>query len=168
MSRRFLVLHGWENRRPHEHWQYWLTERLRSRGEQVLYPQLPRPDEPRLDEWLELLDAELAMLGRGERVVLCHSLACLLWLRHAGLTGPADATAAARSARRPPDLVCTPDDPFCPGGTADELTDLGARVHVVEGAGHISVDEGFGSWPAGEGWALHGSFAIEPAGALAA
>ena len=33
MARRFLVLHGWENHRPTDHWQYWLTERLRQRGE---------------------------------------------------------------------------------------------------------------------------------------
>ena len=35
-ARRFLVLHGWQNRRPAGHWQWQLTEALRSAGEQVL------------------------------------------------------------------------------------------------------------------------------------
>jgi hypothetical protein len=30
--RRFLVLHGWPNHRPHEHWQWQLTGTLRSEG----------------------------------------------------------------------------------------------------------------------------------------
>jgi predicted alpha/beta hydrolase family esterase len=40
-QRRFLVLHGWQNRRPREHWQHWLTDSLRATGERVRYPQLP-------------------------------------------------------------------------------------------------------------------------------
>ena len=46
-ARRFLVLHGWQNRRPAGHWQWQLTEALRSAGEQVLYPQLPSPTSRR-------------------------------------------------------------------------------------------------------------------------
>lgn len=33
-----------------------------------------------MDEWTDLLHAELAQLGDGERVVVCHSLGCALWL----------------------------------------------------------------------------------------
>jgi predicted alpha/beta hydrolase family esterase len=29
-------------------------------------------------------------------------------------------------------------------------------VHVVEGGGHIAVDDGFGPWPLAERWALSG------------
>ena len=62
----------------------------RERGEQALYPQLPDPDQPRLVDWLATFDAEWAQLGRGQRVVVAHSLGCLLWLRaaHRGLTDP--------------------------------------------------------------------------------
>jgi predicted alpha/beta hydrolase family esterase len=67
------------NRRPRDHWQWWLAEELRNRGEQVLYPQFPDPDEPNLVEWLDLLVAELGQLGDAERVVVCHSLGCALW-----------------------------------------------------------------------------------------
>lgn len=82
-ARRFLVVHGVQHRRPRQHWLWWLTEALRQRGEQVLYPQFPAPERPSVREWTDLLHAELAQLGDGERVVVCHSLGCALWLRAA-------------------------------------------------------------------------------------
>jgi predicted alpha/beta hydrolase family esterase len=187
-ERRFLVLHGWQNRRPREHWQHWLTDSLRATGEQVLYPQLPDPELPSLTEWLSILRDELQMLGDGERVVICHSLGCLLWLRHAETAAatdmvdrvllvcppapsalpatlapfhaaPFDADALRRSARRGVELVCTDADPWCPEGAAALYgRALEVPVHVVEGAGHLSLDEGYGPWPAVERWAREGTF----------
>src|SRR5256885_14795645 len=77
----FLILHGWQGSGP-RHWQPWLAGRLRQRGEHVSYPRLPEPDAPRLDRWLDALEQELAREPDGA-VVLCHSLACVLWLHHA-------------------------------------------------------------------------------------
>jgi predicted alpha/beta hydrolase family esterase len=186
-ERRFLVLHGWQNRRPREHWQHWLTDSLRCAGEQVLYPQLPDPELPSLDEWLAVLRDELRMLGDGERVVIAHSLGCLLWLRHAETASAADVVdrvllvcppapsalpaalasfhaapfdggAVKRSARRV-ELVCSDADPWCPGGAAGLFgRALDLPVHVVQGAGHLSLDEGYGPWPAVERWARDGTF----------
>ena len=79
----FLILHGWQNRRPPEHWQHWLTERLREEGAQVVYPQLPDPDAPRPEVWLEELRRFLTQLHGEVRVVIAHSLGTLLWLHHA-------------------------------------------------------------------------------------
>lgn len=122
MARRFLVLHGWQNHRPPEHWQHWLVERLRARGEQVLYPQLPAPDEPRLQDWLGVLRSELRMLGDGERVVIAHSLGCLLWLRHAALAADRGARVAAGGAGALPVdrllLVCPPSTSTLPAALA--------------------------------------------------
>jgi predicted alpha/beta hydrolase family esterase len=78
--RGFLLLHGWQNHRPEGHWQRWLSCRLTALGHHVSYPQLPDPDEPDRTRWLDTLHRELADLPDGERVVVCHSLACLLWL----------------------------------------------------------------------------------------
>jgi predicted alpha/beta hydrolase family esterase len=196
-DRRFLVLHGWQNHRPPGHWQDWLTERLRASGEQVLYPQLPDPETPSLDAWLAVLRAELRMLGAGERIVIAHSLGCLLWLRHAAIAlpeervdrvllvcpaGPGalpaqlapfyapapDAAAVRASARAGVELVCTDADPWCPEGAAAYYgRALDVPVHVVEGAGHLSLDEGYGPWPAVEGWARTGRFEAAPAAAAA-
>jgi predicted alpha/beta hydrolase family esterase len=181
VRRRFLLLHGIENRRPPEHWQHWLAERLRARGEQVLYPQLPDPDAPRFDAWEQYLNAELEMLGDGERVVVCHSLGCALWLA-AGprravdrvlLVAPPGRRVVVRVApsfadaarRRGPDaaagasrsitIACSDGDPFNPDGEQPALAEaIGARLHVAPGAGHFAVGDGYGPWPAVERWCL--------------
>lgn len=91
-TRSFLILHGWQNHRPEDHWQHWLADRLTELGHEVVYPQLPDPDDPDLEVWLTELARHLDGLAAGsERVVVAHSLSVLLWL-HAvalGLPGPA-------------------------------------------------------------------------------
>lgn len=188
-DRRFLILHGWQNRRPVGHWQRWLAEELRGAGEHVLYPQLPDPDEPTLHAWLAALRAELRRMGDGERVVIAHSLGCLLWLRHAerALAGervdrvllvcPAGPAAlpdtlkdfhgapfdrdAVRDAARSTELVCTDRDPWCPEGAAAFFgRALDLPTHVVVGGGHLSLDEGYGAWPAVATWARTGRFPV--------
>ncbi len=89
MTRSFVILHGWQAN-TEDHWQTWLADRLRERGAPVCYPVLPDPDHPRLEPWLEALET---LLPPDEQpVVVCHSLACLLWLHHlarGGRTAPA-------------------------------------------------------------------------------
>lgn len=189
--RSFLILHGVENRRPAGHWQAWLAAELRSRGEQVFYPQLPKPDHPSLAEWLELVEAELGMM-RGERTVVCHSLSSVLWLHLAARRSTAlpvdrlllvcppgaetlrwDAIAefdpaglelggfkSAGSAR----LVCTDNDPYGPQADAEGYARLlGCELTVLPGAGHLSMAEGYGPWPAVLDWCLDTPAAPAPA-----
>jgi predicted alpha/beta hydrolase family esterase len=54
-----------------------------------LYPQFPSTDNPSLEDWQELLLAELALLeeaGPGEKVVIGHSLGCVNFI-HAAVEG---------------------------------------------------------------------------------
>ena len=188
-DRRFLILHGVENWRPREHWQWWLTDQLRRRGEQVLYPQLPSPSSPALDEWLAVLHGELAQLGHGERIVIAHSCSVALWLLAApevtpdervdrvvlvappgpsAFTAPyraflpvgIDRSAVARASKVPPVVVSSDNDPYCPEGQesyrSTYTASLGLDHEIVPGAGHISVDEGYGPWPAILEWCLQG------------
>src|SRR6185295_13122980 len=78
-ARSFLILHGLEGSGP-GHWQTWLTARLRADTERVAYPDLPDADMPSLHSWRGALDGELAAQPDVETVVVCHSLACLLYL----------------------------------------------------------------------------------------
>ncbi|MFE7930060.1 alpha/beta hydrolase [Streptomyces sp. NPDC057456] len=79
--RSYLILHGWQNHRPEEHWQHWLADRLTELGHEVVHPQLPDPDDPDLEVWLTELARHLDGLAAGsERVVVAHSLSVLLWL----------------------------------------------------------------------------------------
>jgi predicted alpha/beta hydrolase family esterase len=107
----FLLLHGWQNRRPPGHWHHWLAGELAAAGHHVVYPQLPEPDQPVLADWVAALRTHLGALPEGalpggalsngdlpsgdlpsgdlpdgDWTVVCHSLGCLLWL-HAAATG---------------------------------------------------------------------------------
>ncbi|MBP2583561.1 putative alpha/beta hydrolase family esterase [Streptomyces sp. PvR006] len=170
-SKTFLILHGFQNRRPPEHWQHQLAQQLRDRGHGVRYPQLPEPDAPVLGDWLDALDEHGARPARGEFVVLAHSLSVLLWLR-AGARRPAadrvllvappsppvtagipeiaafadglDLTEAGLDAR----LVYGDGDPYCPEGADLHYgRPLGLDMDHVPGGAHLNPGSGYGDWP---------------------
>jgi predicted alpha/beta hydrolase family esterase len=117
----------------------------------------------------------------GERVVLCHSLACRLWLLHARdgaaaaaervlLVAPPcrdDIPAVARfeprgvvadDVRRAATLtrmLCSDADPYCPAGAVSAYAHpLELDFELIPGGGHLNPDAGYGPWPAVEEWAL--------------
>ena len=175
----FLFAHGLYGSSP-GHWQHWLAPRLQRAGQQVRFPQLPDPDAPDPEAWEATLLSELAQLEGSERVVLCHSLSCIAWLRvcarvdppvdrvalvappslRSGLpelepffpvrTTAGDVAHAALRTR----LVCSDDDPYCPEGAAELYgAPLAIPVDLQPGQGHLNVDAGYGPWPAMEAWA---------------
>src|SRR3954451_1674256 len=81
----YLILHGYEGSGP-GHWQSWLAGRLRSQDASVRFPDLPDADAPQLSAWLDALDRELGAFA-DPPVVICHSLACLLWMHHLAREG---------------------------------------------------------------------------------
>jgi uncharacterized protein len=179
-ARSFLILHGWQGSGP-GHWQTWLAARLRAAGERVAYPDLPDADSPTLEAWRNALAGELRELP-GERTVLCHSLACVLWLHHVASSPGPEGRAARVLLVAPPSpevevpelkiffpapfdrqaihaaagetrLVCADDDPYCPEGAASRYGDpLGLPTEIVAGGGHLNIDAGFGPWPQLESW----------------
>lgn len=137
---------------------------------------------PDLGAWRARLDEELLVLPGGtERVVVCHSLGCILWLHHAAAPtagaprvdrvvlnappaplgelptffpvplDPVGVAAAAGATR----LICSDDDPYCPpGGVAAYAEPLGLPYDLLPGQGHLNVDAGYGPWPAMLDWCL--------------
>lgn len=179
----FLILHGIENHRPPQHWQFQLAAELVRCGHDVRYPGLPHPDAPQLDEWLETVGDELASLTGGELTVICHSLACLLWCHAAAdkpsaqadrvlLVSPPDShevpetgasfrlerfdrQALRRSARGELAIVCSDTDPYNPLGAQALYGDpLGIQATIIHGGGHITPADGYGRWPLVEDWCL--------------
>ena len=56
--------------------------------------------------------------------------------------------------------MCSDDDPYCPEGAAALYGEpLGLPVDLLDGAGHVNPDAGFGPWPAAEAW-CYGESAI--------
>jgi predicted alpha/beta hydrolase family esterase len=185
MAASFLVLHGIENHRPPQHWQFLLAADLIGAGHDVRYPDLPEPDAPRLEDWLRALDSELAAMTASPRIVVCHSLACLLWFHaaHRGIAaavdrvllvappasgkvpdsgssfrlGTLDARAVRASARTGILIVSSDADPYNPAGAQALYGDpLGVTVTVIPGAGHITPATGHGYWPFAFRWCLAG------------
>lgn len=190
-TRSFLILHGVENQRPDEHWQHDLALRLRERGEQVFYPQLPDPYKPTLAAWIEAIEAELAMM-RGERIVICHSLACTAWFHVSAATGetprtdrlllvgppgpgafswdtiaeftpaPLDLT-KLKLAATTPRLVCSDNDPYCIEGAAETFGEpLGCDIDLLADSGHIAIPDGYGPWPSVLDWCLNPATRLTP------
>ena len=114
--------------------------------------------------------------------MLCHSLACLLWLLNAraGATDVADRVLLVAPpctdeiepvVRFRPDDVTPADveraagetlmlwgepDPYCPAGAGVAFDGLFANAKRFPGAGHLNTDAGYGPWPEVENWALRG------------
>lgn len=180
----FLILHGFGYDGDPSHWHSRLARHLAARGHRVAYPRLPDPEEPSLEAWLGVLAAELAGMGEGERVAVCHSLGCLLWIHGAReLVDPVDRLllvsppeddevpepAAAFRLGRPdiasiragsreaPRVVRGERDPYSPGGFPPWVERAGCVAETVPGAEHINLDDGFGPWPAVERWCRDGS-----------
>ncbi|MFI7295570.1 RBBP9/YdeN family alpha/beta hydrolase [Streptomyces sp. NPDC050121] len=185
-TRSFLILHGWQNHRPEDHWQHWLADRLTALGHDVVYPQLPDPDDPGLPEWLGELERHLRELpDADDRVVVAHSLSVPLWLHAvaretpgvgdvdrvllvAPPSGPVLAGYPEVAEFVPPPLdalelptptrlVAGDDDPYCPEGVQTVYGDpLGLTAELLPGAAHLDLDAGYGSWPSVLEWCADG------------
>ncbi|WP_327315206.1 RBBP9/YdeN family alpha/beta hydrolase [Streptomyces sp. NBC_01235] len=185
-TRSFLILHGWQNRRPKDHWQHWLADRLTELGQDVTYPQLPDPDDPALEAWLSELERHLGeSADADERVVVAHSLSVPLWLHAVAretpgvgevdrvlLVAPPSGSVLARypevaefapppltglALPTPTRLVAGDDDPYCPEGARSAYGDpLGLPAELLPGAAHLDLDAGYGPWPSVLEWCTDG------------
>lgn len=185
-SQRVLILHGLGHDRPREHWLWWLAEELRRAGTSVQYPQFPMPEEPVLEDWVALAEAELDQLGAGpdvERIVVAHSLGTVLW-RHLAARGVASADRVllvspplvsrlvdriepgwhapidelVAVAAVPATVVLRDTDPYRPVPASDYTEGWDATIHVLPGEGHLNVDDGHGPFPAALEWVRTGTF----------
>lgn len=164
-----LVLAGLWNS-GQEHWQsHWERK----------YPawsRVPHRDwnNPGRDEWVSELDGAIAH-GEGRPILLAHSLGCMLavhWaqcgspLKVAGafLVAPSDVEASSYPidangfapvpmARLPfPSIVvASTDDPYASIERSRAFAEAwGSKLVIIEDAGHINADRGYGAWPEGE------------------
>ncbi|MCG2694015.1 alpha/beta fold hydrolase [Candidatus Parcubacteria bacterium] len=72
--KRVIIVHGWDGY-PEEGWFPWLKEELEKNGFQVFVPQLPEPEDPRIENWIPKL-AEVVGEADKETYFVGHSMGC--------------------------------------------------------------------------------------------
>jgi len=164
---RVLILHGWGGS-DYPHWQSWLAGEVARDYGIVAFPKLKDIDKPILEEWLEQL-CDIVNDFK-PNIVVCHSLANTLWFWYASgyevevdklflvampsLNTQEEELSTFFPAPMPEALgakechvVASSNDVWCSVEEAKEIaTHYGANFKLIENAGHINADSGFGKW----------------------
>jgi len=168
MAKKVLLLHGWGGS-DSPHWQSCLAGELAKDYGKVSFLQFSDFDFPKLDVWKEELKAELDDFQPD--IVVCHSLANTLWFHLCNnetipeveklfLVAPPAINTEINEldeffpVKVPTNLhaknsilVTSTNDPYLTQEEAKELQDtLQIPMKVLEDAGHINADSGFGQW----------------------
>jgi predicted alpha/beta hydrolase family esterase len=164
---RYLIIPGWAGSGP-DHWQSHLERDLANSS------RVEMPDwlEPRRADWLETLDRAVRS-SREPSILVAHSLGCMavahwaasstLRVRGALLVAPADldrehcpaylrefAPVPRGRLRFSSRVVASDNDPYATLAWVTQLaTDWGSDLTVLDKAGHINRDSGYGRWPEG-------------------
>lgn len=177
-----LILHGWKNDRPTDHWQRHLAYGLAGKGHRVEYPQMPDPDAPRLERWLDAFAECYERMGSRRRVIVTHSLGGLLLFnaitrtritvdRVLLIAPPSPEKALAEGAiaefahhgmtkeslteavAKRPVVVGADNDDWNPEGVvASYAVPLGMDAVVLPGQSHFTLSDGYGYWPSVIDW----------------
>ncbi|MDQ7044828.1 MAG: alpha/beta hydrolase [Sulfurimonas sp.] len=167
MNKKILLVHGWGGS-DFPHWQSWLAGELAKEYGKVSFLKLSDFDFPDLESWKKELKDELASFKPD--IVICHSLANTLWFH---LIDEIDAveklylvaapsfeckieelksffplTLPTQTKAKEAFLISSTNDPYMTLEEAKELQkSLGIQMKVLENAGHINTESGYGEWP---------------------
>ena len=72
--KRVFIAHGWDGY-PEEGWFPWLKKELETRGFEVFVPQLPDPENPRIENWIPKL-SEVVGTPDENTYFIGHSMGC--------------------------------------------------------------------------------------------
>jgi predicted alpha/beta hydrolase family esterase len=165
-----LIVPGWGGSGP-SHWQtYWEHELPYATRLEV-----PDWHVPRRSDWLRALDDAIRRAA-APPIVIAHSLGCVAFaswaasaarpVRGALLVAPADVDRAdaplflrefapVPRTRLPffARVIASDDDPYATLPRARQIAaDWGADLTVLQRAGHINAEAGFGPWREGRAW----------------
>ncbi|MFT7004237.1 MAG: putative alpha/beta hydrolase family esterase [Sulfurimonas sp.] len=169
MKQKVLLLHGWGGS-DNPHWQSWLASEIAKEYGKVSFLKFSDFDFPNKDVWKEELLKELDDFKPD--IVICHSLANILWfhlcneekiskVKKLYLVAPPSIEREIKEVKSffpvhaPKDLhakevllICSTNDPYMSIEEAKSLQKtLNVEMEVLEGAGHLNADSGFGPWP---------------------
>ena len=169
MSKKVLLLHGWGGS-DYPHWQSWLAGELAKEYGCVNFLAFSNFDTPSLTTWKsELL---VALEEFKPDIVICHSLANTLWfhlcntkelqtVQNLYLIAPPSLSCEIEELKEffpvntPKNLyakeallVGSTNDPYMTTEETYELQkNLKIELKLLENAGHINANSGFGEWP---------------------
>ena len=169
MRQKVLLLHGWGGS-DYPHWQSWLAGEIAKEYGVVNFLQFSDFDAPKLDVWKKELLQELEDFQPD--IVITHSLANTLWfhlcnenilqeIQKLYLVAPPSNSCSIEELEeffpltlpkklfaKEAMLITSTDDPYMTSDEAKTMqTTLGIPMKVLENAGHINSDSGFGEWP---------------------
>lgn len=176
MREKVLLLHGWGGS-DYPHWQSWLAGEIARDYGTVSFPLLENPHFPTKARWMQQIKEILK--EQKPDTVICHSMAGTLWfhlcneaeiasVKRLLLVAPPrldvklDTIKSFFPVAAPTDLhaeeillVTSTNDPYLDVDEAKALQEvLDIPMMVIEGAGHINADSGYGEWPWVRSWTL--------------
>ena len=80
MKKRVFIIHGWHGT-PNKNWFQWLKVELETRGFEVVLPQLPDTNNPRITKWVSAIDKAVTKPDE-QTYFVGHSLACQAIVRY--------------------------------------------------------------------------------------
>ena len=80
MKKRAYIVHGWEGT-PQEGWFPWLKERLQAKGFEVVVPQMPEANNPKIGPWVAKLQ-ETITEPDSQTILIGHSIGCQAIMRY--------------------------------------------------------------------------------------
>jgi len=168
MNKKVLILHGWGGS-DFPHWQSWLAGEIAKDYGTVSFLRFKDVDNVSLKEWREELKEHLKSFEPD--IVICHSLANTLWFHMCNdkelrgieklyLVAPPSMECDIEELKTfypitiPTDLyakkailVTSTNDPYMTQDEAKTLqNELGVEMKVLQNAGHINADSGYGKW----------------------
>lgn len=168
MKKKVLLLHGWGGS-DSPHWQSYIAAEIARDYGCVSFLKLPNFESPDKNIWIKETQKELKEFKAS--VVVCHSLANILWfhmcnselledVKYLFLVAPPSLKSNISELNNffpvevPKNLhakkvflICSNNDPYMSIEEAKELQNqLDIEMEILEDAGHINADSGFGEW----------------------
>jgi len=172
--KKVLILHGWGGS-SYPHWQTQTASKLLDNGYDVLFPTLPNKDNPTLKSWLLFLDKQMKVFDPD--IVVCHSLANILWFHYTNnykikqlkklmLVSPVSNDCKIDELKTffPYPIVTnlkadeiimvgSSNDPYMTKVEIMKLqTELNIGLKILDNAGHINSDSGYGKLDCAFDW----------------
>ena len=82
---RIVIIHGWGGN-PNGDWLPWANKALTEAGFEVLVPEMPDTEHPKIESWLETLTKTIGQ-PRPDDILIGHSIGCQTILRYLARLG---------------------------------------------------------------------------------